>query len=81
MIYKVYAMRDKLLGFGVPVVDMNENSARRSFRLRVQNDSLISGAPADFDLYELGDYDSESGKVIGYDAPKFICNGEVYHEE
>ncbi len=75
MIYGVYAVRDWKTGFLSPVVDVNDASASRNFQFAVlrQDDNLFFTNPADYSLYRVADYDSESGAMISQDDyPKLV---------
>lgn len=82
MIYPLFAFRDKFTGFGAPTPDMNEYSAKRNFSVMLVNDPIKSHSPADFDFYQVGEYDSDSGEIKAITPIKFICNGqEVFPSE
>lgn len=77
MKYIVVSMRDKHTGFMAPQLDVNDQSAVRNFANTMQNapaESIIGFAPADFDLYKLGTFDSEKG-MFDTGIPEFLANG------
>lgn len=82
MIYTLYAIRDKFQGFMSPQPDQSDESAKRNFAFAINNNPGIMGfAPADFDLFAVGSFDSQSGKVTEI-VQQFICNGqEVFNEK
>ena len=83
MKYGVYSMRDKHVGFTEPRLFMNDKVAVRNFAAAVNNSPVGSDlgfAPGDFDLYKLGEFDSESGlfsdkELINAGIPEFIVSG------
>lgn len=77
MIYGVYSMRDKHIGFLEPRLDVNDDSAIRNFAAAINNaprESIIAFAPGDFDLYKLGTFDSVKGS-FDVCIPEFIASG------
>ena len=75
MTLPLYAYRDlKANSFSPPFVCVNEEVAKRDFDYRLHNDNSMGFSPKDFDLYLLGNYDPDTGKVDGI-LPEFIVNG------
>lgn len=76
MKYGVYCMRDEVAQtFGTPVIDVNDDAARRNFRFGIENSKDIrSFAPEDFALYKIGEYDDVEG-VIRSSVPVLIERG------
>lgn len=70
MIYGVYAIRDLKTGFLTPTVDVNDQSAMRNFEHAVVShpDSLFFSHPEDYTLFKLGEYDSDLGKLLPFEA-------------
>lgn len=64
---KVYAIFDKkTTTFGTPFFTPTDNgvSANRLFeRVCMDSETVISRSPADFDLYEIGEYDEQTSKI------------------
>lgn len=79
MIYAVYAIRDALTGFMQPTFELNDACAKRNFEVAVTCVSppghLLSARPADFTLYKIGQYDSDSGGLVPLSPPECICTG------
>lgn len=77
MKYGVYSMRDKHVGFTEPRLFMNDKVAVRNFAAAVNNSpagSDLGFAPGDFDLYKIGDFESDSG-AFNTGIPEFIISG------
>ncbi len=76
MILKVYVMRDAKTSFMTPTFDVNDASARRNFAYCInRTDGLFNSSPEDFDLYCIGEYNSDDGVIISYPVPEFISSG------
>lgn len=74
MLTKVYSIRDqKAQVFNSPWFAKTHGEAERNFRSLVNDEkSMVHQYPLDFDLYYLGDYDTDSGKLMPLDAPQHI---------
>lgn len=65
MIFGVYVVRDLKTGFMTPTFDINDQAAIRNFKYAVgKTDSLMHVCKSDFDLFKIGDYDSETGEIF-----------------
>lgn len=60
MIYPVYSMKDELIGFGLPQVNINDNVAIRDFREKMKNENHAG----DYSLFKIGTYDTDTGSFI-----------------
>ena len=79
MVFGVYSIRDKYTGFMQPSLDVNDQAAVRNFAnaIKSANDgSIMAFAPADFDLYKLGTFDSDKG-IFETQIPEFIIAGST----
>lgn len=76
MILNVYAIRDTKSGYMNPTFELNDAVAMRNFSFACQQtDSLLFAAAGDFELYQIGRYDTETG-IIEDDIPhRFLCSG------
>lgn len=76
MKYPIYVYRDsKANSFSPPMVEYNEPCAVRTFERRVHETGTDIGfVPGDFDLYCIGEFDSDSGQIISQ-LPVHIVNG------
>lgn len=63
MKYVVVAIRDEMTGFFSPQCEVNESTAARNFEHAVVShpDSLFFTHPADYGLYRIGEFDSDTG--------------------
>lgn len=82
MKYPIYSYRDTKVGFMPPQCDQTEQAAVRGFGFAVNgNNGIMNYSPADFDLYKLGEFDTETGNIEAI-MPQFIVNGaSVFNEE
>lgn len=74
----VYSLFDrKLRQYGQLMTERNDFGMQRGLSdgLRVNPESLISKHPGDFDLYQVGSFDDESG-LFGEEPaiPRLVCN-------
>lgn len=72
----VYAVRDVKSTFMSPVLGSNDAQAMRAFRAGMRSVPEFDVAPADFELYRIGEFDSDSGLLTPSVPPVWICSGE-----
>lgn len=76
----VYGVRDKLSGFLTPTFDVNDAVALRNFEaavLDMRAGNLFHSNPADYDLFRLAHFDSDSGSFSPCDPPEMIISGQA----
>lgn len=72
----MYSIRDIHNGFMSPSLDTNHATAKRNFALMINNNPGVLGfRPADFDLYWLGTFDTDSGQAENLEVVEFVVNG------
>lgn len=74
--YNIYSIRDRKVAFGTPFPEFNNESAQRGFSYQLHNNSVMGFSPADYSLYRVGTFDSDSGQVEGC-LPEFVCEGSM----
>jgi len=76
MKHKVYAIQDAIAGaFQLPFTTVNEPTAIRMAANAVnQEGTLINLNPSDFRLFNLGEFDDQSGKIEALDIPQHVCD-------
>ena len=76
-LYQIYDSKSET--YTAPTVNPARGQAIRSFSDAVnskdQNRSVISDHPADFTLFEIGDFDIRSGVISLYEARVSVANG------
>lgn len=76
---KIYSVRDRAtVQYGNPMFLINRGHAIRSFADEVnkgEGDSMIRRHPEDFDLYELGEFDTGTG-LFETGVPEQIAVGK-----
>lgn len=73
--YGVYAIKDAKTSFMPCNVDYNDASAIRNFEHAVMApDSLMRSHPADYTLYRLGSYNTETGIIVSEADPQQIAD-------
>lgn len=77
MKYPIYAVRDIHVGFNAPMTDINDQVAIRNFTYAINNpgNEVMNFAPKDYDLYRLGEFDTESGHIVVENVPVLIVTG------
>lgn len=75
----VYAVKDtKSQLFNNPFVQKTDGTAIRTFSAACEDPKTeLNKYPSDFSLYNLGEYDPESGKIIQKDIIQ-ICNASEF---
>lgn len=73
---KLFAIRDTKGNFyGAPFTQHSTVDAERTFmKLRREHNSNINLYPQDFDLYHVGNYDNQTGKIQALDVPVHMVN-------
>ncbi len=72
----VYSIRDNLTGFLTPVVEQNDNSARRNFEHAIaQPQSLMNSHVSDYDLYKIGLFDTDTGLIENISPIELVVSG------
>lgn len=76
MKYPIYCVRDEKVGFQPQIlVESSDAAAVRGFSFAVNNhESLMNFSPKDFDLFRIGELDSEKGSIIPC-MPELVCSG------
>lgn len=76
MKYPVFSIRDRHTGFMTPTVDYNENTAKRNFAKAINSETgIMNFEPGDFDLYKIGEFDSETGNLVSENIPVLVVSG------
>lgn len=73
MLFNVYSVRDVCNGFGSPICDHNDATAARSFNDAITRDGVYR--PTDYDLYRIGEFDTNTGRVTCLDYPELVARG------
>lgn len=83
MKYPVMSIRDKYTTFMQPNIDQSIEAAKRGFAYAINNQpGIMQFAPSDYDLYQIGEFDSVTGRIEPVEPIVFICNGvEVFNEK
>lgn len=81
MKFGLYSINDSKTGFLQPRMDMNDASAMRSFGVDCKDLKVMNLNPADFDLYKIGVFDSDSGLIEPCIPPVFIASATGFMNE
>ena len=78
MTLEFYAVKDETANrFMTPSLIMSENEAKRAFKSQVNNIQIWKDNPEDFSLYKLGNFDEETGTIIGIKPEKIVGGRSV----
>lgn len=76
MKFNVYSIRDVKTGFLSPTFEINDAVAMRNFEHAIQNsDSILFSHAADFSLFRIGTFDSDSGRLMPLELPIEVMAG------
>lgn len=84
MIKVLTAVKDEVSNLFMEVQEAPTTAtAIRNFSLICQNENykVIQKNPKDFNLYLIGNYDTENGKIIGRDKPEVIAEATEFIED
>ena len=78
----LYCIRDNKSGqWQSPVADYNDCTMRRGVAAGLSGANLCSFAPADFEVFNVGTFDPESGCVVAQ-VPAYVCSiADIVREE
>lgn len=78
-IMKIVAVRDAAMGeYMSPFIVQNVGMAIRSFGDEVgKDDSPLNKHPEDYELFEIGEYDPSTAKIVSYE-PKQLARATQY---
>lgn len=75
----MYAMKDRLSGYQNPISFQNEEVAKRWFKTNVEENPTIRNNADQFELVQMGTFDTETGEFIqDKTEPKLIQGGGAY---
>lgn len=75
MKYLIVSLRDAKTGFGIPQTEVNEQTALRNFEYAFnKKGTLVYEHAADYSLYKVGEYDTETGVLSGCTVPELIVD-------
>ena len=79
---KIYSIQDsKSKSFGQVIIQRTHGEAERWFKHEVNKpQSFLGQYPEDFDLFYLGEMDSNEGKIVGLSTPEHIIKATQVRE-
>lgn len=84
MIYGIYSVRDTKMGFAQPLLDSNDDTAKRNFAAQCQNANVnptLFYYPEDYSLYKIGEYDTENGKINPFIPPVHLIDAVMFKKD
>lgn len=80
MKYPVYSIRDNKVSFAPPQVAENDAQMIRFFAMSVNNRNMPQNfAPADFDLYKVGFFDTANGVLEPLTPVELVISGPAVY--
>lgn len=77
MKFGVYSIRDVRSGFLTPTIEMSDTVAVRNFSHAVmKGDSLLQSFSSEYDLYKIGDFDTDSGLITPITPIEFLVSAD-----
>lgn len=78
MKHQIIAVFDRgIQAYMRPFTTPHRNAALRSFTDEAnREDSEICKHPEDYDLYQVGEFDENTGQITGLDRPELIARGQ-----
>ena len=64
MILEMYAIKDELNGYTVPIPFTSEEIAKRYLKDQVMGNPTVKNTAEDFSIWKIGTWDGESGTFI-----------------
>lgn len=64
MIMDMYAIKDELNGYTVPIPMYSEEVAKRYLKDQYEGNPTIKNSPEDFSLWKVGTFDSDTGTFM-----------------
>ena len=80
MMFSVYAVRDSLLGFGMPLLRDNDAVASRSFEYDINHTDVYNTRPQDYQYYRIGMFNTETGELVP-ESPTLIASAIDFIKE
>lgn len=78
----VYSVYDELTGFMGPVVDSNDDVAKRNFSYMIRNSKEYAMNANDYSLYFIGEFDEKKGLMVPCTPPKLLIRAaECFRKE
>lgn len=71
----IVSMLDRKSDFGECGCVDNEELAKRQFGYALSQNGIPNYAPADFELYKIGEFDTKNGQITSLDKPELLCTG------
>lgn len=81
MKFPLYAIRDSLIGFSMPVIRDNDAIASRAFEFDIlRDDSPYKNHPEHFQLFHIGEYDTDDGTIVSF-SPRMVASASDFVKE
>ena len=74
MEFNLYAIKDELSAYTMPIAMENDELAKRHFRNQLVGNEIMKNSKKDFSIYRIGKYDIETGKLVA-EEPTLLERG------
>lgn len=82
MKFPLYAVRDSLVGFGMPIIRDNDAVASRSFEYDFnRDDSPYRVHSEEYSLFHIGEYDTDTGDISPLPPRLVVCASDFSIKE
>lgn len=71
----VTCVLDRKAGFDGLSIAVNEAVAIRNFKYAICQNGVPNFAPADFELYKIGEWNQKTGVISAIQVPELLING------
>lgn len=76
----IFVVKDRAIDtYGLPFAQSSTAQALRGFSDEINSDittSAVAKHPDDYDLYTIGEYDEDTGKIIPMQPPQLVARGK-----
>lgn len=78
MEFRIAAVKDKVMDEILqPIFVHNEEEAKRFFEYQLRTNNIWKENPDQFELYDLGVFDSKTGNIVGNNEQPTVCHPEL----
>lgn len=72
MIFGLYSIKDELSGFSAPIPMEDDKQAKRYFKQRLIDTSIMKSNPTDFSIWCIGQFDTNTGVIRAFNPADLV---------
>lgn len=80
MKFPIYSIRDRKSAYGMPILDTNDDTVKRTVYYQAMRDPIMNLHPNDYDIYKIGDMELDSGELIPCQPIFIVCLRDIVNE-